>query len=283
MAARFSLGDFELIAVSDGIYRLDGGGFFGVVPKVLWEKKARPDEKNRVPTGLNSVVVRTGKQTVLIETGIGNKLSDKMKEIYGQPAQLLENLSAAGIAPEEIAIVINSHLHFDHCGWNTVRQGEKIAATFPKAKYYVQEGEWKHAHENQRDGVSYITENYDPLVESGQMTLLRGDAQIVPGISVRVYPGHTRAMQAIMVQSGGKTACYISDLIPTSAHLDLNWVMSYDLYPLETIESRKRYYAEAVPQKWLTMFTHDAKLPWAFVVKDEKGKMVVTTVPAMSA
>ena len=120
-----------------------------------------------------------------------------------------------------------------------------------------------------------MTENYDPLVESGQMTLLRGDAEIVPGISVRVYPGHTRDMQAILVQSGGKTACYISDLIPTSAHLDLNWVMSYDLYPIETIESRKRYYAQALPEKWLTMFTHDAKLPWAYVVKDEKGKMVV--------
>jgi glyoxylase-like metal-dependent hydrolase (beta-lactamase superfamily II) len=139
----------------------------------------------------------------------------------------------------------------------------------------VQEGEWKHAHENQRDGVSYITENYDPLVESGQMTLLRGDAGIVPGVSVRVYPGHTRDMQAILVQSGGQTACYISDLIPTSAHLDLNWVMSYDLYPLETIESRKRYYAQAVPQKWLTMFTHDSNLPWAYVAKDDNGKMMV--------
>ena len=188
---------------------------------------------------------------------------------------MLDKLAEAGVAPDDVDIVINSHLHFDHCGWNTVRQGDKIAATFPKAKYYVQEGEWKHAHEHQRDGVSYMTENYDPLVESGQMTLLRGDAEIAPGISVRVYPGHTRDMQAILVQSGGKTACYISDLIPTSAHLDLNWVMSYDLYPLETIESRKRYYAQAVPEKWLTMFTHDAKLPWAYVVKDEKGKMVV--------
>jgi glyoxylase-like metal-dependent hydrolase (beta-lactamase superfamily II) len=212
---------------------------------------------------------------VLIETGVGNKLSDKMIRIYGQPAELLAKLSAVGIAPEDVDIVINSHLHFDHCGWNTIRQGDKIAATFPKAKYYVQEGEWKHAHENQRDGVSYITENYDPLVESGQMTLLRGDAELLPGISVRVYPGHTRDMQAILVQSGGQTACYISDLIATSAHLDLNWVLSYDLYPVESIESRKRYYAEALPGGWLTMFTHDPSLPWAYVAKDEHGKIVV--------
>ena len=200
-------------------------------------------------------------------------------KIYGQPAELLQKLNAAGIAPEDVDIVINTHLHFDHCGWNTVRQGDKIVATFPKAKYYVQEGEWEHAHENQRDAVSYITENYDPLVESGQMTLLRGDAEIVPGVSVRVYPGHTRNMQAVLVQSGGQTACYISDLIPTSVHLDLNWVMSYDLYPIETIESRKRYYAQAVPEKWLTMFTHDASLPWAYVAKDDKGKMVVDGKP----
>jgi glyoxylase-like metal-dependent hydrolase (beta-lactamase superfamily II) len=270
-----TLGDFELTAVSDGIYHLDGGGMFGVVPKTLWERKVKADGNNLVPLGLNSVVVRTGAATVLIETGVGNKLSERMVKIYGQPAQLLEKLSAAGIAPEDVDIVINTHLHFDHCGWNTVRNRGQIAAAFPKAKYYVQEGEWKHAHENQRDAVSYIIENYDPLVESGQMTLLRGDAEIVPGVSVRVYPGHTRNMQAVLVQSGGQTACYISDLIPTSAHLDLNWVMSYDLYPIETIESRKRYYTEALPEKWLTMFTHDASVPWAYVTKDEKGKMLV--------
>jgi glyoxylase-like metal-dependent hydrolase (beta-lactamase superfamily II) len=272
---RITLGDFELTTVSDGIYHLDGGGMFGVVPKMLWERKVKADASNLVPLGLNSVVVRTGSKTVLIETGVGNKLSERMLKIYGQPAQLLGKLRAAGIAPDDVDVVINTHLHFDHCGWNTLRQGDKISATFPKAKYFVQEGEWKHAHENQRDAVSYITENYDPLVESGQMTLLRGDAEIVPGVSVRVYPGHTRNMQAVLVQSGGKTACYISDLIPTSAHLELNWVMSYDLYPVETIESRKRYYAQAIPEKWLTMFTHDATLPWAYVMKDEKGKMVV--------
>jgi len=272
---RMTLGDFELTAVSDGSYHLDGGGMFGVVPKTLWERKVKADANNLVPLGLNSVVVRTQSETVLIETGVGNKLSEKMVKIYGQPAQLLEKLNAVGIAPEDVDIVINSHLHFDHCGWNTVRKGGQIAATFPNAKYYVQEGEWKHAHEGQRDAVSYITENYDPLVESGQMTLLRGDAEIVPGVLVRVFPGHTRDMQAVLVQSGGQTACYISDLIPTSAHLDLNWVMSYDLYPIETIESRRRYYAQALPEKWLTMFTHDASVPWAYVVKDDKGRMVV--------
>jgi glyoxylase-like metal-dependent hydrolase (beta-lactamase superfamily II) len=270
---RLNLGDFELTAVSDGIYPLDGGAFFGVVPKVLWQKKVQADEKNLVPAGLNSVVVRTGKHTVLIETGIGNKLPEKMARIYGQPVHLLENLSAAGVSSEDIDVVINTHLHFDHCGWNTVRHGEKVVATFPNAKYYVQEGEWKHAHENQRDAVSYLTDNYDPLVESGQMKLLQGDQEILPGISVKVFPGHTKDMQAVIINSGGQTACYISDLIPTSAHIELNWVMAFDLYPLQTVESRKRYYAEAIPEKWLTLFTHDPNTPWAYVEKDEKGKL----------
>jgi glyoxylase-like metal-dependent hydrolase (beta-lactamase superfamily II) len=271
---RITLGDFELTAISDGIYHLDGGAFFGVVPKVLWSKRTPADQDNRVLTGLNSILIRTGEKNVLIETGVGNKLPEKMAEIYGQPAKLPENLSAAGISPDDIDIVINSHLHFDHCGWNTLRKGGKIVPVFPKAKYYAQHGEWEHAHQNQRDSVSYLTENYDPLVESGQMQLLHGNHEILPGISVEVFPGHTRDMQAIIIQGGGQTACYISDLIPTSAHIELNWVMGFDLYPLETIESRKRYYSRAIPEKWLTMFTHDPNIPWAHVEKDDRGKMI---------
>lgn len=270
---RLTLGDFELTSVSDGDYFLDGGAYFGVVPKVLWERKVKVDEKNRVLTGLNSVVVRNNELTILIETGVGNKLPEKMRKIHGMPAKLIDNLATAGIAPEDIDIVINSHLHFDHCGWNTVLKDGKPVPTFPRATYYSQKEEWVHAHENQRDGVSYLSDNYDSLVENGQMKLLEGDGEICPGVSVRIYPGHTRGMQGIMLQSGGQTACYIGDLIPTSAHLELNWVMGFDLYPLQTIESRKRYYAEAVPGKWLTMFTHDPDIPWGYVEKREDGKM----------
>jgi len=279
------LGDFELSIFPDGTYPLDGGAFFGVVPKVMWSRKVAADEKNYVTAGLNSLVVRTerpgtGKQIILVETGMGNKLSSRMAKFYGQPAQLLDNLASGGIAPEDIDIVINSHLHFDHCGWNTVRdKNGKYVATFPRAKYYAPEGEWQYArHPSERDTISYISENYDPLVESGQMTLLKGGEEIVPGISVKTFPGHTAHMQAVMVQSQGRTACYISDLIPTIAHIDLTWGMGFDLYPLQTIESKKHYYAQAVPEKWLTVFTHDANTPWAFVEKDELGKMVARKV-----
>ena len=272
---RVKLGEFELTIFSDGTYPLDGGAFFGVIPKVMWSKRVTADERNYVSAGLNSLLIRTGTQTVLVETGMGNKLSDRMVKIYGQPAQLLTNLAAGGVRPEDIDVVINSHLHFDHCGWNTVRKDGKIVATFPRAKYFAPEGEWQYARKpSARDVISYIPDNYDPLVASGQMALLKGGEEIVPGISVRTFPGHTASMMAIVVQSREQTACYISDLIPTTAHIDLTWGMGFDLYPLQTIESKKQYYARSIAEKWLTVFTHDPKTPWAYVERDELGKMV---------
>jgi len=268
------LGDFELSIFSDGTYPLDGGAFFGVVPKIMWSRKVQADEKNFVQAGLNSLLIRTGKHTVLVETGIGGKLSDKMIKIYGQPAQLLRNLAAAGVTPEDIDVVINTHLHFDHCGWNTVRKGDQVVAAFPRAKYYVQRGEWEYSQKpSERDAISYISDNYNPLIESGQMELIEGSREIVPGIRVEEFPGHTAHMQAVIVESSGKTACYISDLIPTSAHLDVPWVMAFDLFPLDTIASRKRYYARALPEKWLTVFTHDDQVPWGYVEQVD-GKLL---------
>lgn len=317
-----TLGDFELTIVSDGTYPLDGGAFFGVVPKIMWSRKVTADERNYVQAGLNSLLIRTGTETVLVETGMGNKLSERMVKFYGQPAKLLANLAAVGVAPDDIDVVINTHLHFDHCGWNTVRdKNGKVVPTFPRAKYHAPEGEWQYARRpSERDSISYIPENYDPLVESGQMTLLKGGEEIVPGITVKTFPGHTAHMQAVIVNGRptnsttgtgtalavpigtgvkrarlqaapseahkdnralapeGEIVCYTSDLIPTTAHIDLTWGMAFDLYPLQTIESRKQYYAKAIPEKWLTVFTHDPKTPWAYVEKDEAGKMVAREV-----
>ena len=272
------LGDFELTLVSDGTYVTDGGAFFGVVPKVLWERKAQPDEFNRIRVGLNSVLVRTGKLNVLIETGIGNKLPEKQKRIWQTPEKLLDSLREAGAGPEDIDIVINSHLHFDHCGWNTVYRDGHAVATFPKAKYYAPEGEWRHGQlQLERDRVSYLSDNYNPLIDSGQMQLIEGEAEIVPGISVVPYPGHTRNMNAVFIRSGGKTACYISDLVPTSWHLEPTWLMAYDLFPLETIENKKKYYEKAVPEQWLTIFTHDPEIGWGTIAKSG-SKFVVNKV-----
>lgn len=270
-----TLGDFELTVVSDGNYRGDGGAFFGVVPKVMWQRKTQPDELNRLAIGLNSLLVRTGKLNVLIDTGIGNKLPEKQKRIWEAPEKLLDNLRETGVAPEDIDIVINTHLHFDHCGWNTVYRDGRAVAAFPKARYYAPEGEWRHGQmQLERDRVSYISDNYNPLIDSGQMQLLNGQGEIAPGISVVPTPGHTRNMNAVMIQSGGKTACYISDLLPTSWHLDPIWILGYDLFPLETIENKKKYYERAIPEQWLTIFTHDPDVPWAYLDR-EAGKVVL--------
>lgn len=272
--ARSTVGDFEVTICSDGVYYLDGGAMFGVVPKPLWEKRAPADAKNRIPLGCNTVIVRTGKQTVLIETGIGNKLPEKMQHIYENKMLLPQSLAAANIQPEEIDIVINTHLHFDHCGWNTTRKPDgSIVPMFPNARYFAQRGEVEHGRRQlERDRVSYLSENYDPLVESGQMTLLDGDAVICEGISVELFPGHTAQMQVVHIESAGRHAAYIGDLIPTSAHLDITWVMGYDLFPLTCIEQRKRLYERAIPEEWTILFTHDHRTPLGRVVLNEKGK-----------
>lgn len=271
---RTTLGDFELTMLTDGGYYLDGGAMFGVVPKVLWSRKIQPDDLNRLRLGLNTLVVRTGESTIVIETGIGNKLPDKSVKIYENEMLLMKQFEEAGVDPADVDIVINTHLHFDHCGWNTVRKSDgSIAATFPRAKYYMQRGELAHAHEqHERDRVSYLTENYDPLVANGQAVILDGAAQIAPGISVQMFPGHTANHMAVILESNGKRACYIGDLIPTSAHLHPTWVMGYDLDPIACIDNRHRFYKDAIPERWLVVFTHDPKIPWAYISKDEAGK-----------
>ena len=290
---RTTLGDFELTILSDGFYFLDGGAMFGVVPKPLWEKRAPVDDQNRILLGLNTVIVRTGRHTIAIETGIGNKLPPKLKEIYGAQQQLPRAFEAAGIRPEEIDIVINSHLHFDHCGWNTTRTPEgPLVPTFPNARYYAHRGEVTHGHlQLERDAISYNSDNYDPLIASGQMTLLDtrpGQIEtIVSGISVECFPGPTAQLLGVHIESGGTDssaagsggphAIYISDLIPTSAHLDITWVMGYDLDPVTCIAERKRFYQRAIPDNWLVLFTHDHHTPYAHIVLNDKGKPVVQT------
>jgi len=283
--ARTQLGGFDVTICTDGTYLLDGGAMFGVVPKTLWQKRTPADEQNRILLGLNTVVVRTGKHVVVIETGIGNKQNEKMREIHQNQELLPQSLAAAGVRPEEVDIVVNTHLHFDHCGWNTTLHPDgSVTPTFPNARYFAHKGEVEHGHmQYDRDRISYLSPNYDPLIESGQMTLLTTEGihtnpEIVPGISVELFPGHTRQLMGVHIQSGNEHACYISDLIPTSAHLDPTWVMGYDLDPMECIAQRKRFYQRAIPEKWLVLFTHDHHTPMARVELNDKGKPVAVKV-----
>jgi glyoxylase-like metal-dependent hydrolase (beta-lactamase superfamily II) len=283
---RTQLGEFELTICTDGTYLLDGGAMFGVVPKTLWQKRIPADPDNRIKLGLNAVVVRTGTHVVLIETGIGNKQSEKMRQIQGNQEFLPASLAAAGVRPEEVDLVINTHLHFDHCGWNTTLQADgSVAPTFPNARYFAHAGEVAHGHlQLDRDRVSYLSPNYDPLIASGQMTLLT-DEDIVAnpvvcrGVSVELFPGHTAHMMGVHIQPPSDApdaphACYIGDLIPTAHHVDPTWVMGYDLDPLRCIEERKRFYQRAIPEQWTVLFTHDHQTPMARVALNEKGKPI---------
>ena len=277
---RATVGDFDLTLCTDGAYLLDGGAMFGVVPKTMWSQRAPADAANRILLGTNTVVVRTGQHTVVIETGICNKLPQKLQEIYACQQLLPQSLAAAGVRPEQVDVVINTHLHFDHCGWNTTRTASgAVVPTFPNARYFAHRGEVEHGHlQLERDRISYISDNYDPLVASGQMTLLDGNQEIVPGISVEAFPGHTAQMLAVHIDSCGQRATYISDLIPTSAHLDVTWVMGYDLDPLTCIEQRKRFYQRAIPEKWLVLFTHDHHTPMGRIALNEKGKPTLVPI-----
>ena len=272
------LGAFEIHALSDGTFGLDGGQMFGVVPRVLWEKKLPPDDLNRVRMGLTCLLVRTGQYNVLIETGIGDKFDAKHAGIYkiDHSSNLLDDLSRHGLGIEDVDIVINTHLHFDHCGWNTRRQGTEIVPTFPNARYFMQRAEWEHAlHPNERDRASYLEEWFAPA--EPQTVFVEGAYQIAPGIRVELAPGHIRDMQCVWVESEGKRACFISDLVPTRAHLPFPWIMAFDLYPMETLESKKRLLPRLAEDDVLIVFPHDADVPWGKLVEVE-GKLAFQPV-----
>lgn len=264
------VGEFELEALSDGTFALDGGQMFGVVPKVLWEKKLPADSRNRVQLRLTCLLIRTGSNNVLVETGIGDKFDAKYTDIYGieHSTTLPEELKKRGLAPEDINIVINTHLHFDHCGWNTRRDGGRVVPTFPRARYCVQRGEWEHAlHPTERDRASYVEEFFRPV--EPQTDFMDGDQEIIPGIRVEVLPGHTRHLQCVSLESQGQQGYFISDLVPTRAHLPYPWIMSFDLYPMETMANKQRLLPRLAEQEALVVFPHDPEVAWVRLVENE--------------
>ena len=276
------LGDFTLHALESGTQRLDGGAMFGVVPKPLWEKRIPADARNRIPLGLRCLLVETRDALVLVETGLGNKENEKFLDIYGvdnaasddrHPDRLQELIAQAGFSPADVDVVIDTHLHFDHAGGNTFRDGEgQVRVSFPNARYHVQRGEWEWAHRtNERTSASYLPHNYEPVMAAGRLELVEGDVEIVPGISVMRTPGHCPGHQSVLVRSGGETACFLADVIPTFAHLPLPWIMGYDVEPLVTLESKRALLARAVDERWLLVSTHDPFTAWGYAAADGKG------------
>lgn len=277
-----SLGAFRLHALEAGTQRLDGGAMFGVVPKPLWERRIPADDRNRIPLALRCLLVETSDALVLIETGLGNKESEKFHDIYGvsndsvdpaDPDRLHSAIRAAGFAPGDVEVVINTHLHFDHAGGNTVREPDgSLRLAFPGARHVVQRGEWEWAHHaNERTQASYLPDNYDPVEAAGRLDLVSGEAEVLPGVHVLPTPGHCPFHQAVLLHSEGASACFVADLIPTFAHLPLPWIMAYDVEPLRTLESKRTLLRRAASEQWLLVSTHDPFTPWGYVVEDGKG------------
>ncbi|UCF18955.1 MAG: MBL fold metallo-hydrolase [Gemmatimonadota bacterium] len=280
------LGRFTLHALDAGRQWLDGGAMFGVVPRPLWQKKAAPDERNRIPLALRPLLVETGDALVLIDTGAGNKEDERFRDIYGlenegEPSALEDAIREAGFRPQDVALVINTHLHFDHAGGNTVaRPDGSVELAFPEARYVVQQEEWDFAHlQNERVRASYLLPNFDPVYETGRFDFAEGAADIVPGIHVVPTAGHTPGHQSVLIESDGESALYLADLVPTAAHLPLPWIMGYDVEPLVTLETKRTVLEWAERERTLLVFEHDPNIAWGYLVPQEEKPTLVDTRP----
>lgn len=274
------LGDIEIVTVSDGFFYLDGGAMFGVVPKIFWEKKAPPDDRNRIRMAMRCLLLR-GARTMLIDAGAGDKMSAKQAEIYRfeREYNLSHSLGAAGVSPDAVDIVLATHLHFDHAGGFTERAADgSVRPRFSRAQYVVRRGEWDDAmHPNERTRGSYFLENYQPLADHRVLQLVDEDATIMPGVRVRRTGGHTMHHQMIVIESAGKTAVFAADLLPTAAHLPEVWVMGYDLFPLDTLNFKRAFLREAVEREYLILFEHDPDIAAGYI-REKDGKRYIEKV-----
>lgn len=255
------VGRYQVDIFSDGIFRLDGGAMFGIVPKTLWQKQKPADELNRVAMDMNCLLIRDGAgHVVVVETGAGSKLTDKQRGIFGidEPPALLNELERLGVRPPDVTLVANTHLHFDHAGGNTYKDGDRVVATFPRASYVFQRDEWTDAlHANERTRGSYMEDDYKPLEAHGRLELLDGPAEVLPGLWLERVQGHTRGTQTVRLVADGTTFFFSSDFMPDRHHLPLPWIPAFDLFPLDTLEAKRSILPRAADERWIVAFTHD--------------------------
>lgn len=294
----FQVGGLRCHALEGGLQRLDGGAMFGVVPRLLWSKRIAPDERHRIPLAMRCLLIEHPDGLVLVDTALGNKESPKFHDIYGVENQGLEGatqledaLATAGFLPDDVRWVINTHLHFDHAGGNTTIDPElradprrHVRPTYPNATYVVQKEELEFArHTNERTRASYLPHNFEPVAHAHRWRLVEGEGEILPGISVRPIPGHVPFQQAVLVRDRGETAAFMADLIPTTAHLPLPWIMGYDLEPLRTLETKRGFLREAVAGEWRLVFGHDAGVVSGVPVVEDKEVVLRGVVEAPSS
>jgi glyoxylase-like metal-dependent hydrolase (beta-lactamase superfamily II) len=271
---KMQLGNFQLSFIDCGRFRLDGGAMFSVVPKVLWEKTNPPDELNRIDLAANALLIEDGTRRILVETGTGNKHSAKFREMFAiEDRSVIDGLADVGLKPEQIDEVISTHLHFDHAGGNTIQKDGKPVPTFSNATYHVQKTEWEWAKSpSLRDGASYVNDDFLPLENSSALNLIEGQVEPFPGIKLVPTPGHNQGHQSVVISSGGETALFATDLCPTSSHLHLPFIMSYDLFPLLVMENKKKMLDLAVDQGWKMLFYHDPKVLYGNLVRNARGR-----------
>lgn len=278
------LGDFDIYPVSDGRFALDGGAMFGVVPKVLWERCCPVDEFNRIPLSITALLIRAHGKHILVDTGLGTKEDKKFHNMFGveRTPTLRQSLKRLGVHPEDIDLVINTHLHFDHAGGNTVKADDgTVRPAFPKARYVIQHGEFEDAaHANERTRASYRPDNFTPVTHLNQWEFLHGDTELVPGVKAIVTAGHTRWHQSVKIESEGQVAFFLGDLIPTVSHLPLPYIMGYDLFPIQTLQTKRWVLDRAFEEQWLLLFEHDPLVQAGYVRRDEEGKYFLREVTA---
>lgn len=275
-------GDFELFLIEDGGFRLDGGAMFGVVPKMMWQKVAPPDDTNRIAMCANLLLIKTGDRNILVDTGLGGKWDEKESAMFlvEEPRLMMTDLARVDLMKEDITDVIQTHLHFDHAGGGTyIDKDGQLKVQFPNARYWIQKGEWDAAwNPNPKDRRSYKPENMRPLEEAGVIEWLEGDREILPGIKVRVSGGHTKWHQMVEVRSGGHTVVFAADMMPMHTHAPIPYVMAYDLYPVDTMGFKEPFVNEAIEGRYVIVFEHDPEVKAGRLVRDERGRVTVEPV-----
>jgi methylmalonyl-CoA epimerase len=274
---RVSVGDLQLTILYDGPFKLDGGSMFGIVPRVLWEKQAPPDDRNRIQLVMRPVLVDAEWGRLLIDCGAGDKLTPRLQDVYGldRSRGLDAALQEAGVATDSIDTVLATHLHFDHFGGATARAGESLVPRFPRARYVIRAAEWEDAtHTHERNRESYLLDDFAPLQHARVIDFFGRDQTIRPGVRVMRTGGHTGQHQIVFIESAGKTAVFVADLIPTVAHLPDAWIMGYDLFPMETLAFKKRFIREAIEREYLILFEHDPRVAAGYI-REQEGKRFV--------